>query len=1466
MTVIVANELKAILGTELKIGKIDIGLLNRIVIDDVLLNDQTGKEMLKVTRLSAKFEILPLLKGKITISSVQLFGFNITLNKLTPDASPNFKFVLDAFASKDTIKKELNLDLRVNSVLIRRGRLSYDVLSEPETPGKFNPKHIKLHNIIANISLKALSNDSINGSIKRLSLDEQSGLELQKLSLKVLANEKNLKLENFSVVLPNTSISMDTIRMEYNGLKAFENITDSVRFSGRLLPSYATLKDISCFVPVLANFKEKLYLDLEFDGTVNRLNCPRLEIKAGSDMQIRGDVAFQDLSAGSDAYVFGNLSRFNINRSGVDFLVRNFVKNYSATPDILKRLGDLSFNGEISGYFNDLVTYGVFRTGLGVMNTDLKISSNKEKGSFSSSGAIKATDFELGKLLGKEDLLGKISFNLEVSGTKYEYLYPSANLRGLISTIEFSKYEYQNIELDGKYEHGGFDGKIALNDKNGIVLLNGSFNPVKKVPEFNFHAEIRDVYPHNLNLTKNYVDSKFSLKLDANFLGGSIDDMIGEVNVDSVSFSGPDKNYFLDNLNVKATQKENGEKQLVLSSEFMNAVVKGNYSYQTVPVSILKTVERYIPSLLSLNRKLKEPDNNFSFDIHIYNTNILSEVFNIPLTVYTHSTIKGYFNDIANKLRIEGYFPSFKYGNRWFESGMMLCENPSEIFKCQIRGSNRVKNTVLNVALNAQAQNDELKAAVHWGNNAEVTYSGTLSTVTNFFKTAGENPILQADVRIEPTNVVLNDTIWNIHPSQIKIDSGRVYVDNFLFKHQEQFLRIDGKLTKEPKDTVKVELRDINIGYVFDIVQLKSVDFTGLASGTLFVNQTMKSPELNTTLFVKDFSFNQGLLGDMDIFGKWDKEQEGIFLDAKIREKDIAKTNVKGHIFIKKKGLDLKIDADGTNIKFLEHYMKSIASNVYGRVNGHVHFFGGFKSLNLQGDLFTDASLKINVLNASFAIKDSIHMRPTEIQFNNIAIFDTEDHRGRLNGYLRHQHFKNLSYRFQMEANNMLVFNTKEDPDMPFYGTVYGTGNVLLNGNPSRLDVDAAMSTNRNTNFVYITGATTSAVSNQFITFIDKTPKRDRDSVYIVDDFMRNIEEENDTPLDIRLNLQVDATPDGTMKIIMDPVSGDYISGKGTGNIRMEYFNKGDVKMFGNYTIDQGIYKFSLQEVIRKDFIIKSGSTIAFNGNPLDAILDIQASYTVNSASLSDLGISETLTTQNNVKVNCMMNLAGNLTRPTLKFDIELPNASEEDRDIVKSAISTEEQMNMQILYLLGIGKFYTYDYGNNTGQSSNAMTSVLSSTLSGQLNNMLSHVINSNNWNFGTTLSTGDKGWTDVEVEGMLSGQLLNNRLLINGNFGYRDNPTATTNFVGDFDIEYLLTKSGDIRLKGYNQTNDRYYTKTTLTTQGVGIVYKKDFNTWRDIFLRRKRIREQVASPSDTIKVDSIPAPESKRKRDRE
>lgn len=188
---------------------------------------------------------------------------------------------------------------------------------------------------------------------------------------------------------------------------------------------------------------------------------------------------------------------------------------------------------------------------------------------------------------------------------------------------------------------------------------------------------------------------------------------------------------------------------------------------------------------------------------------------------------------------------------------------------------------------------------------------------------------------------------------------------------------------------------------------------------------------------------------------------------------------------------------------------------------------------------------------------------------------------------------------------------------------------------------------------------------------------------------------------------------------------------------------------------------------------------------------------------------------------------------------------------MVRNLISTEEEMNMQILYLLGVGRFYTYNYAateaaESQSQSSVAMKSFLSNTLSSQLNNIISNAMGTSNWSFGANFSTGSVGWSDMEVEGILSGRLLDNRLIINGNFGYRDRPaySTSTNFVGDFDVRYLITPNGGVSLKAYSATNDRYFSKSSLTTQGIGILLKRDFRNLKDLFnFRRKR----KAAPAD-------------------
>ena len=207
------------------------------------------------------------------------------------------------------------------------------------------------------------------------------------------------------------------------------------------------------------------------------------------------------------------------------------------------------------------------------------------------------------------------------------------------------------------------------------------------------------------------------------------------------------------------------------------------------------------------------------------------------------------------------------------------------------------------------------------------------------------------------------------------------------------------------------------------------------------------------------------------------------------------------------------------------------------------------------------------------------------------------------------------------------------------------------------------------------------------------------------------------------------------------------------------------------------------------------------------------------------------------------MNIGGQPAAPTVDFDLEMPTVNADEEQMIRSVINGQQEMNQQVVYLLAIGRFYNQGINNSNENQQNdatslAMQSLLSGTLSTQINTLLNTLIKNDNWNFGANITTGNEGWHNAEYEGIINGRMLNNRLLFNGQFGYRDNATrANPSFIGDFDLQYLLNPNGNLALKMYNQTNDRYFTKSSLNTQGIGIIMKKDFNGLGDLFTSSRR-----------------------------
>ena len=1486
MTVFAEESLKSWLQTEVSIGRIDIGLLNRIIIDRLKVEDQAGKTLAEVPRFSASFDILPLLRGQISIRTVQLYGLKLHLYKSSPADSLNAAFLLEKFQKKKKKKEPSAIDLRINSVLMRRGTISYDVLNAPPAAeNTFTPAHLAFRNVSATVSLTHLTRDSLHLNIKRMGFSEKSGLTLSRLRLDLKANRRQADIEELLIRTPRSLLAFSPVHIRYDSApEGADSAGTTIHYAFSLLPeSRISPNDFAALVPALRASSLQPHIAFRAEGSTKELKVGNLQLwMPGSqrnlhDLALQGAASLRLNEASQIETAAGTLSRLQVSPSGLSLLGEELAALGIKVPDPVANLESLDATAqwEMDRSGSRLSLQAATGAGKLELNAEARSRTATEgKGAsrnLAVSAELEGREIDLGQLFpGKE--LGKTDFALQGAALLGSGKLQHMEAEGEIESFEYKNYPYKKASIRASYSpRKEANCRIRLDDMNASLKADASMTaPLKEKPAYRMRIEVDHLNPYHLHLAGDKQrDMEISLVAKADCAGSNADDLTGYLHLDSILVRKQGKLYPISYLHLEAQQGKS-RRMVFLTSPFFEADIQGNMKLEAIPASVLRMMRPYVPSLFRWeNTEEQKPDNNFNFFAHVRDTKMLTELLDLPLTIYENSYLSGFIEDSTGTLEIKGNFPSFRYGNNTFRNMALHCAgNPTHI-DCNVNSNMFMKNgTLINLNLGAQARDDRVSGSFAWENHDEVEYKGRLELSALLKKRLGSNR-LAADVVLHPTEVVIRDTAWTISEASIRIDSV-LQIDRFALQHGRQSIRAAGVISASADDLLLLDLRNVQLGYVFDAVNFHSVDFDGQATGRARLASLLSQPKIDAEVHVRNFLFNGAPMGDLDIKSGFHAAEDVVPIDALIKSKEKLVTSVRGEVRPKRKGLDLRIGAQGCEIGFIQPYVEGILSRFQGKATGDFHLSGGFKSLQLEGKGLADAGFRVDVLGTDFHVKDTVYVSPTQFALRNALIADGEGHQGRVTARMNHTHFKQFSYNLQLDAENMLLVDKPESFDLPFFGKAYVSGTAYLSGNSSRLDLNGALTTAGDTEFCYKLTGNTVAEDNSFIQFAPikfgqnpgdalqnapatgphpqpsaaghTAPPADTSGQYTLSSAAK------ETPLDVRLNLLLDINPAAQLKVVVDPRAGDYISCTGNGNIRIDFFNKGDFNMFGTYTIDRGVYKFSLQEVIRKDFSIRQGSSLTFGGDPYRANCNLQAIYTVNAVSLRDLGsdvVNVLQTNQTSVRVNCVMDVTGILSSPEIHLGIELPNENEEVQSVVRNFISTDDQMNMQILYLLGIGKFYTPDYADKSGSTnSDAMSSVLSSTLSGQLNNMLSQVINSNKWNFGVNGSTGEEGWTDMEFQGMLSGQLLNNRLLVNGNFGYRDNSMNTnqqSNFIGDFDIEYLLTKSGDIRLRAYNKSNDRYSTKTTLNTQGIGVVIKRDFDSWLQLLDWRKEKKKE-------------------------
>jgi hypothetical protein len=875
----------------------------------------------------------------------------------------------------------------------------------------------------------------------------------------------------------------------------------------------------------------------------------------------------------------------------------------------------------------------------------------------------------------------------------------------------------------------------------------------------------------------------------------------------------------------------------------VNGEIKGQYNFASLPNSLMYLLSKYVPSVTHPVTQTKS-QNDFDFSFRISNTEKLTEMLQLPITFYDETILKGTYSDYTNRIFLESNIPSIKWGKSTYNSASIVVNNDDEkAFLTAKFSTTNNKNDHINVAFNLSANNDAADCKLNWSNSGVQTYSGVLDLHSKFLERS-KDAMPAFDVDIRPSAFIFNDTTWQIAPSHVLVDSGRVTVRDFAISKPDQYLKFDGCVSKSIKDTLNLSLKNINLDYIFNTVNINKVHFGGNATGDFVLTNLLKDPILLTNnLVVNDFAFNNTRFGNLKLYSEWDAPKSGILMKGTLDGYLGNKSSVHGYIFPTKDSISMNIDANNLNIDFLRVYLGGILKDLSGYASGKALLIGNFSRLTVIGDVkLNDFRFGIDYLNSYFTLNDSIHLRHNSIYFNNVNLLDKDKNVAIATGILQHKFLADWRYSIQMNTSNILAFNATARQNPVFYGPVYAGGRVSINGNEALTNIDINLQSNAGTKFVVSLNEQKSASEYNFITFRNRNQElldlQKEEELELRKKMPQLFEKPKVSSSELNINLLIDIQPVSNLSLVMDPNTGDMIETNGSGNLRLAYNNKKDVQIFGTYNIERGNYGFSFQNFIKKRFAIKEGSTVTFRGDPYSADLGIKAIYTT-TADITDL--DESFATDKDIsrtstQVQCVLDITGDMHKPDLKFDLNLPNNTEEVNRRVKSIVNTDDMMARQIVYLLSINRFYTPDYLNTGAARPNQLSSLASATLSSQFNNVISQI--TDKVNIGTNLKLDNTAYTNLEVEVALSSQLLNNRLLVNGNLGYRDNISNKATFIGDFDLEYKLTKAGNFRVKGYNHTNDRYYyIKSSLTTQGLGLLYKKDFDNLLDLF--RKKIK---------------------------
>jgi len=1413
-------------GTEVHVGRVAIDPWGKVRLGDILVRDLRGDTLFHVGSLEVDRPRLHSKRHLVKVAALHMDGLRFRLDRPADSAHTNLTDLLDRLSSADTTSAGPDWTITCAVFTIDRLHFTHHDAHYEQLPYGVDFDNVEVTEGSVHGSGLHIIGDSISAHLDGIALKDRSGLVVERLGGQTSVSGRGIYIDDLELRTPRTDLHGD-LALRTDDWEDLDWFTERVGIRLDLDTSLLDMADVALFAPDLQGIQFPLHVSGRFRGTIAELKGRDLDIRFGRHSAFTGRAEMSGLPDIDNTFMIVDVEELRTDLRDLSTVpLPPFTSGERLElPEEVGRLGDLGFSGNFTGFLRSFTAYGTATTALGSVRSDLSYQRDTISEVFGFKGRLATDGFDLGGMLGIP-ALGSLATRIRVDAQGHSFATLQADLDGELPLFTVNGTPIQGIDVKGRLERNLFNGELQVKDPNLQLDFKGLADMRGKWPLVDFTADLKHADIAALGLVGDTGYAALSMAVEA---AGRLspDSLQGELHLRDIVYCASDEDHELGDIQLRS-DRQDGQNILELDASFAEARVVGTFLPTRLPEAAINVVYSIFPALRD-QVQYAQAEQRFRFQVKARDTAPWLELFVPGMVIAESSTAEGSFDSRTFDLDLTFRSPEVRLGAARSVDVELIAEKTLDILAFGVlseRTSWNDSTWMAGISAQGKAYQDELELTLGWDTSA----SGTRGDLELLGEVRGWRSLM---LELLPSEVMLGRGSWvTERVTRFEIDSTTVRIDSLQLRNGEQRVALAGIISEDSTKALAFAVENLSLANLEPY--LGGPRLRGTVSGTGMVHDLYGEPYALADVQADSIAVQDKPVGDVRFKAGWAPGARSLNLAGTLTRGVVKALDFEGTLGLFDGGeLDMKLLFDRFDLSFIDPYLPEGISQIQGSVTGDLGMTGTLLEPQISGTLdLVDAGLRIDYLNTLYRFTHRLKVAPDMFALDQVHIRDEEGNEAIVNGTVLHQGLKHWNYNVGGAMRRLLVLNTTELDNSLYYGKAYATGDIEVSGEEGTLEITVDARTAPGTSMHFPLGGSTEVSSIGFVRFISEEQ-----------------EAEEEMPVDlsgVTLDLKVAVTPDARMELIFDPTIGDILSGSGTGNLEMSVSQTGAFYMRGYVEVENGDYLFTLRNVVNKHFQMEPGGRITWYGDPFDAQLDLQATYRLRAPLYDIIPPSERSEAyKKRVPVEVGMRLRERLMNPEIAFSVRLPSVDESMRAQVNSAISTEQELNRQVFALIALNRFVPPPQYVGAGSvGGNAAGTTTSELLSNQVSNWLSGI--SKDVDLGFNYRPGDN-ITQDELELAVSTQLFNERLLFSSNVGVQyggQNGTAGTgnsnsNLLGDFQLEYLLTRDGKIRLKAYSVSNDRNLNRADQapTTQGVGVVYSREGDTFGELFRKRQR-----------------------------